>query len=84
MRRISEIQVDRCSFRAGDFVALRAAVDDPGNVPNGPRPLRIGSGVGRTGYPRPLLLIRKFLEFGAGPHPANNSSGLLVCCFVDI
>jgi hypothetical protein len=31
------------AFRAGDLAALRAAVDDPAVVPNGPMPLTIGA-----------------------------------------
>ena len=31
------------AFRRGDLEALRAAVDDPAVVPNGPMPLGIGS-----------------------------------------
>ncbi|MFD2271076.1 hypothetical protein ACFS07_07935 [Undibacterium arcticum] len=35
-------QID-AAFRAGDLAALRAAVDDPASVPNGPMPLTIGA-----------------------------------------
>jgi hypothetical protein len=31
------------AFRVGDLAALRAAVDDPASVPNGPMPLTIGT-----------------------------------------
>ena len=31
------------AFRRGDLEALRAAVDDPAVVPNGPMPITIGS-----------------------------------------
>ena len=31
------------AFRAGDLAALRAAVEDPYCVPNGPMPLTIGT-----------------------------------------
>ena len=30
------------AFKAGDLAALRAAVEDPDAVPNGPMPLAIG------------------------------------------
>jgi hypothetical protein len=42
------------AFRAGDLDALRAAVDDPAVVPNGPMPLTIGSCLEYAIYHSPL------------------------------
>jgi uncharacterized protein len=60
------------SFRAGDLAALRAAVDDPGSVPNGPMPLTIGSCLEYAIYHSPLPFIRTLLEIGADPNPAGH------------
>ena len=60
------------AFRAGDLAALRAAVDDPGNVPNGPMPLTIGSCLEYAIYHSPLAFIRSLLEIGADPNPADH------------
>lgn len=65
-------QID-AAFRAGDLTALRAAVDDPGSVPNGPMPLTIGSCLEYAIYHSPLSFIRKLLELGADPNPVNHS-----------
>lgn len=61
------------AFRAGDLAALRAAVDDPANVPNGPMPLTIGSCLEYAIYHSPLPFIRKLLEIGADPNPADHT-----------
>lgn len=58
------------AFRAGDLAALRAAVDDPASVPNGPMPLTIGSCLEYAIYHSPLPFIRALLEIGAEPNPA--------------
>ena len=42
------------AFRAGDLAALRAAVDAPASVPNGPLPLTIGSCLEYAIYHSPL------------------------------
>jgi ankyrin repeat protein len=59
------------AFRAGDLVALRAAVDEPDNVPNGPMPPYIGSCLEYAIYHSPLSFIRTLLEIGADPNPAD-------------
>jgi ankyrin repeat protein len=60
------------AFRAGDLAALRAAVDNPGNVPNGPMPLTIGSCLEYAIYHSPLAFIRSLLEIGADPNPVDH------------
>jgi hypothetical protein len=60
-----ETEAERCAryerfkkidaaFRLGDLDALRAAVDDPGIVPNGPMPLEIGPCLVYAVYHSPL------------------------------
>jgi ankyrin repeat protein len=61
------------AFRAGDLAALRAAVDDPASVPNGPMPLTIGSCLEYAIYHSPLPFIRTLLEIGADPNPADHA-----------
>ena len=61
------------AFRAGDLAALRAAVDDPASVPNGPMPLTIGSCLEYAVYHSPLPFIRTLLEIGADPNPADHA-----------
>ena len=61
------------AFRAGDLAALRAAVDDPASVPNGPMPLTIGSCLEYAIYHSPLPFIRTLLEIGADPSPAGHA-----------
>jgi ankyrin repeat protein len=61
------------AFRVGDLTALRAAVDDPENVPNGPMPLTIGSCLEYAIYHSPLSFIRTLLEIGANPNPADHA-----------
>lgn len=61
------------AFRAGDLVALRAAVDDPASVPNGPMPLTIGSCLEYAIYHSPLAFIRTLLEVGADPNPTDHA-----------
>ena len=56
------------AFRAGDLDALRAAVADPGDVPNGPMPLAIGSCLEYAIYHSPLAFIAALLESGADPN----------------
>ena len=61
------------AFRDGDLDALRAAVDDPGVVPNGPMPDTIGSCLVYAVYRSPLAFIRTLLEAGADPNaPVND------------
>jgi ankyrin repeat protein len=59
------------AFRAGDLAALRAAVEDPATVPNGPMPM-IGPCLVYAVYHSPLGFIRTLLEIGADP---NGSDG---------
>jgi uncharacterized protein len=61
------------AFRAGDLVALRAAVDDPDSVPNGPMPLAIGPCLEYAIYHSPLPFIRTLLEIGADPNPRDHT-----------
>src|SRR5262245_20529745 len=61
------------AFRQGDLDALRAAVDDPALVPNGPMPITIGSCLVYAIYRSPLPFIRTLLEIGADPNaPADD------------
>ena len=61
------------AFRRGDLEALRAAVDDPGAVPNGPMPPIIGSCLVYAIYHSPLAFIRTLLDMGADPNaPADD------------
>lgn len=55
------------AFRVGDLAALRAAVDDPGAVPNGPMPQTICPCLEYAIYHSPLPFIRILLEIGADP-----------------
>ena len=61
------------AFKQGDLAALRAAVDDPDVVPNGPMPLTIGRCLEYAIYHSPLAFIRTLLEIGADPNPADHS-----------
>ena len=61
------------AFRAGDLAALRAAVDYPASVPNGPMPLAIGRCLEYAIYHSPLPFIRTLLEIGADPNPADHA-----------
>jgi len=56
------------AFHQGDLEALRAAVDDPGLVPNGRMPHAIGSCLVYAIYHSPLAFIRTLLEVGADPN----------------
>ena len=57
------------AFRAGDLDALRAAVEDPSDIPNGVMPLTIGTCLIYAIYHSPLRFIRQLLEIGADPVP---------------
>ena len=61
------------AFRAGDLAALRAAVDDPHMVPNGPMPPTIGRCLEYAIYHSPLPFIRALLEIGADANPDDHS-----------
>lgn len=60
------------AFRSGDLAALRAAVDDPAHVPNGPMPLTVGSCLEYAIYHSPLDFIRSLLEIGADPNAPDD------------
>lgn len=62
LRRIDD------AFIAGDLDALRAAVDDPSVIPNGPMPITIGSCLVYAIYRSPVAFIRTLLEIGADPN----------------
>jgi ankyrin repeat protein len=59
--------------RVGDLTALRAAVEDPESVPNGPMPLTIGRRLEYNIYHSPLSFIRTLLKIGANPNPADHA-----------
>lgn len=65
-------QID-AAFRAGDLAALRAAVEDPASIPNGPMPLAIGPCLEYAIYHSPVSFIRTLLEAGADPVPADHT-----------
>ena len=56
------------AFQAGDLEALRAAVDDPSVIPNGPMPLSVASCLVHAIYASPLPFIRTLLDIGADPN----------------
>jgi hypothetical protein len=56
------------AFKRGDLDALRASLDDPAVVPNGPMPHTIGSCLVYAIYWSPLAFIRTLLEMGADPN----------------
>jgi ankyrin repeat protein len=60
------------AFRAGDLPALLAAVEDPGDVPNGPMPLAIGPCLEYAIYHSPIAFVRTLLEIGANPNPEDH------------
>lgn len=73
------------AFREGNLAALRAAVDDPGSVPNGVMPLAIGPCLEYAIYHSPLSFIRTLLEIGADPRPQDHIGfppliAALSCC----
>jgi ankyrin repeat protein len=61
------------AFKAGDLAALRAAVDDPAVVPNGPMPLSIGPCLEYAIYHSPISFIRSLLDIGADPNPIDHA-----------
>ena len=69
-RQLSRIDA---AFRAGDLEALRASVDDPSSIPNGPMPITVGSCLVYAIYWSPLRFIRELLDLGADPKaPADD------------
>jgi ankyrin repeat protein len=61
------------AFKAGDLKALRAAVEDPAVIPNGPMPMTIGSCLEYAIYHSPLAFVRELLEIGADPNPEGHT-----------
>ena len=76
------------AFHAGDLEALRAAVDDPGLVPNGYIHATIGTCLVYAIYTSPLPFIRTLLDIGADPNaPADDGFPPLIAalsCTVDV
>src|SRR5579872_4014165 len=71
--RAKQLRLIDDAFRRGDLEALRAAVDDPAAVPNGPMPITIGSCLVAAIYHSPIAFIRSLLELGADPNrPADD------------
>jgi ankyrin repeat protein len=68
----SRFQRIDAAFRTGDLAALREAVEDPADVPNGPMPLTIGSCLEYAIYHSPVTFIRTLLELGASPVPPDD------------
>ena len=77
-------ELERCSefekfkkidsaFRVGDLTALRAALDEPEKLPNGPMPLTIGNCLAYAIYHSPLSFIRTLLEIGTDPNPEDQA-----------
>ena len=74
-RCAEEKRLDRIdeAFRKGDLEALRAAVDDPGVLPNGLVHETVGTALVYAIYRSPLAFIRALLEIGADPNaPADD------------
>lgn len=65
------IKID-AAFRIGDLAALRAAVDNPAAIPNGPMSMTIGHCLEYAIYHSPLPFIRTLLEIGANPNPEDH------------
>jgi len=69
-RQLSRIDA---AFRAGNLEALRASVDDPSSIPNGPMPMTVGGCLVYAIYWSPLRFIRELLDLGADPKaPADD------------
>ena len=60
------------AFKAGDLSTLRAAVEDPEAITNGPMPLAIGPCLEYSIYHSPISFIRELLELGADPNPTQH------------
>ena len=66
--RARKLQAIDDAFRAGDLEALRAAVDDPGAIPNGDLDDTIGTCLVYAIYWSPLAFISELLDLGADPN----------------
>jgi ankyrin repeat protein len=60
------------AFRTGDLAALRSAVDNPADIPNGTMPMTIGPCLEYAIYHSPLPFVRTLLEIGANPNPEDH------------
>jgi len=60
------------AFRAGDLIALRAAVSEPDVIPNGPMPIDIGPCLGYAIYHSPFAFVVTLLDLGADPNPPDH------------
>jgi ankyrin repeat protein len=67
-RRVMAIDA---AFRAGDYNALLASVDDSAVVPNGVMPLAIGPCLTYAIYHSPLSFVRELLDRGADPDQSD-------------
>jgi ankyrin repeat protein len=72
-REAERFQKIDAAFREGDLAALRAAVEDPASIPNGPMPLAIGPCLEYAIYHSPIAFIRTLLEAGADPNLDDHS-----------
>lgn len=61
------------AFHEGDLAALKAAVENSDDVPNGQMPMGIGPCLGYAIYHSPLFFIRELLEIGADPNPVEHA-----------
>lgn len=70
-RRASHERIRRidAAFRSGDLAALRAAVEDPAAVPNGPMPLAIGPCLAYAVYHSPISFVQTLIDIGAELSP---------------
>lgn len=70
--RVRGVQGSRCGVPRGDIAALRAAVDDPGSIPNGsPHPAIFDGCLVHAIYHSPLSFIGTLLQLGADPRPSD-------------
>jgi hypothetical protein len=71
------------AFVQGDLAALRAAVDDPAVVPNGPMPDAIGPCLIYAIYHSPLTFIQTLVDLGADPNvPVDDGFPPLIAALV--
>ena len=68
-RRFQKIDA---AFHEGNLAALKAAVENPDDVPNGQMPMGIGPCLEYAIYHSPLSFIRELLELGADPNPVDH------------
>jgi ankyrin repeat protein len=61
------------AFRLGDLDALRAAVEDPGLIPNGALRPEFGTSLEYAIYHSPVRFIRTLLDLGADPNPEDHA-----------